>query len=217
MRFFIIALLLLFTSKPVPAASTVACHCFQERTYQPQQSHAADPYFLATTQNSLLASYYGIDKRSVVKAKMSGADGNDLWIAHELARRGEVPVEKLKRTRAEAGNWQAAVTLLRLAPRLDAELIELLGQPAVLAAWIIDDLLVTALQVDPAVLLQLRQLGADSQQRLLAVLLGSSGDSDPHTVFQRHVVGSSWGELLHKQGFYDGVAIERAWRELLSK
>ena len=69
------------------AESTVNCHCFQDRAYDPQRAYAADPYFLATTQNSLLANLFGLSKKDVVRAKMAGANGDSLWVSHYLAKK----------------------------------------------------------------------------------------------------------------------------------
>ena len=49
------------------AAPTVACHCYQDRTFDPERPAAADPYILATTRSSLLSAAFGVDKRALAE------------------------------------------------------------------------------------------------------------------------------------------------------
>ena len=57
----------------VPRAEPAgACHCYQDRAFDPGRPAAADPYILATTRSSLLSAAFGVEKRSLVAAVMSG-------------------------------------------------------------------------------------------------------------------------------------------------
>ena len=44
------------------AESTINCHCFQDRSFDPGDKFAADDYILATSFNSLLAKSFDITK-----------------------------------------------------------------------------------------------------------------------------------------------------------
>ena len=63
------------------AAPATACHCYQDRSFDPARPAAADPYILATTRSSLLSAAFGVDKRSLVSAVMTGTAAEDLWVA----------------------------------------------------------------------------------------------------------------------------------------
>ena len=198
------------------AGATVSCHCFQDRQYQPQQSHAADPYFLATTRNSLMAVFYQVDKRGLVKARMSGADADELWMTHELARQSGLPISSIAAAYRASGSWKQAVDELRIAGRLQPSLRDNLEQPEHLVDVIVDELLMQALGVEAVQLRQLQQQGQTNPELILAVFLSRVGGLEPLEILRRHKSGESWGKLLHDQGLFDGKEIERTWGQLLS-
>jgi hypothetical protein len=82
--------LLLFVLAPAHtsfAASTVNCHCFQDRSYDPGDKFAADDYILATSFNSLLAKSFDISKKQVVMLKMNeGVNQDDLLVGLKLTK-----------------------------------------------------------------------------------------------------------------------------------
>jgi hypothetical protein len=53
------------------AEGTGGCHCFRDRTFEPDRPAAADPYILATARSSLLSAAYGPPKRELVAASRS--------------------------------------------------------------------------------------------------------------------------------------------------
>lgn len=217
----IIMVLVLFLCSTVSAvaASTVACHCFQERQYQPQNSHAADPYFLATTQNSLMAILFGVDKKSLVRAKMSGADGNYLWVSHYLAQKSGLSVPEIDQAFLVKKSWQDVVTRLSISTEQQGpNLSALLDSSARSAVFIVDDALVSAFQLSPDVLNKLRkQEEVANKEVILSVFLGQVSGINPEVVYDRFKAGVSWGKLLHGQGLFDGAGIERKWHELISR
>ncbi|MEA3544945.1 MAG: hypothetical protein U9R69_06965, partial [Thermodesulfobacteriota bacterium] len=93
----LICLLLLILPTGSGAESTISCHCFQDRSFNHQDTAAADPYFLATTQNNFLALIYGIDKRAIVKAKMAGTSGSHLWILFDVAKRSQKTINQVEK------------------------------------------------------------------------------------------------------------------------
>ncbi|HDS16446.1 MAG TPA: hypothetical protein ENN66_07550 [Proteobacteria bacterium] len=54
-----------------------SCHCFRQREYDPGNHFAADTYLLATSFNSLLARYFGVEKKELVLLKMKGGIDED--------------------------------------------------------------------------------------------------------------------------------------------
>ena len=65
-----------------PAAPAITCHCFTDRSYDPSRPTLADPYFLATTQNSFFAALFTADKKMIVMKKQSGSSAEGRLIAN---------------------------------------------------------------------------------------------------------------------------------------
>ena len=78
---FLVLLLLFATMGAEPASSEMVtgCHCFKQRSYDPEARFAADDYILATSFNSLTANIFNIPKRQV---KNKGESWSE--IAHKL-------------------------------------------------------------------------------------------------------------------------------------
>ena len=174
------------------AESTVNCHCFQDRAYDPQRAYTADPYFLATTQNALLANLFGLSKKDVVSAKMGGASGDSLG---------------------------SVVKQLNIDPeQLGPLFVTALNDKQKLATIVVDEQLTENLDVETLQLQQLRGQGADNQQTVIAVFLGHLSNPEPAELFSQVEDGeSSWGNLLAEQGLFNGSEIEEKWRQILSK
>lgn len=190
----------------VAAQSIINCHCFQERTFNPNHPAAADPYFLATTQNSFMAQSFGLKKRSLVKAKMEGADANDLWILYELAKRSSLEPSRLEQAYRQQKSWPRVVEVLNVDPeRVGGTFWKRLGSPTQLAQHIVDAKL-SAAGVAAEVVSRARRAGMANQELILAVLVGD----DPVSLFSLVKTGhQSWGKYLAAQGLYDGDAIAR--------
>jgi hypothetical protein len=211
-------LIVLFSSVTCLAESTVTCHCFQKRQYLPQQSHAADPYFLTTAQNSLMAILYRVEKKSLVRAKMSGAKGDDLWIAHELSRQSGRSLAEIQITRSRGNSWDEVVRRLGVNPGLlDQRFHDLRGRPEALAASVVNKVLVVDLEAGADRVAQLGAHGATGKEKILSVLLAKVGQADPVGIYSRIINGESWGKLLHDLGLYDSAAIEQKWKILLKR
>ena len=215
-------LLIIFTSIFVSfamAESTISCHCFQDREYDPQRASAADPYFLATTQNALLANLFGLHKKVVVKAKMGGADGDRLWIGHYLAQMSNQPHAEIEALYSQKGGWSEVVIELKIdLEQLGPRFVAALSDQKKLAMVVVDEQLMAHLDVVPAQLQQLRGQGADNQQTVLAVFLAQSSVLESAELFAKVAGGkASWGSLLSEQGLFNGSAIENRWRQLLKK
>ena len=84
-----------------------SCHCFRDRSYDPDNRFAADDYLLATSYNSLIARTFGISKGEIIMKKMrGGVNGNDLLIGLFLgATCGRSP-ELLLAIHDDGGTWQ---------------------------------------------------------------------------------------------------------------
>lgn len=213
----VLLVLLLILAGFAQAESTVKCHCFQDREYDPQRSFAADPYFLATTQNALLAHLFRLSKKEVVRAKMGGADGDRLWVGHYLAQKSEKPIGEIESIFSEKVSWAGVVQQLNIDPEhLNPRFVAVLDNQGKLARVVVDEQLVTHLDEQPSRLRLLREQGADNQQTIMSVFLSQSNLLDPSEMFTQVANGqTSWGRLLADQGLFNGSEIEGKWRHLI--
>jgi hypothetical protein len=201
------------------AESTINCHCFQDRAYDPQRAYAADPYFLATTQNALLANLFGLSKKDVVRAKMGGANGDSLWVGHYLAKKSGKTLGEIKSLFSTGEGWSSVVKQLNIDPeQLGPLFMAALNYPKKLAMIVVDEQLMENLDVEMLQLQPLRGQGADNQQTVMAVFLGQLSIPQPVELFTQVEDGkSSWGHLLAKQGLFNGSEIDDKWRQILEK
>jgi hypothetical protein len=200
------------------AAPVTACHCFTNRTFDPQQPAAADPYILATARSSVLSAAFSVPKAGLVQEVMSGAQPDDLWIAYWAgARIGRDPGD-LMTALGRKGSWKTVFEeggAARLSGPFRAALARG-GSTGELAAVAVDDVLATRLAADRSVLAALRKAGASSPEAILSTLLSPRLRAPPTGVLARFQSGKvSWGMLLDEAGVkpkeIDGV-VRRAMR-----
>jgi hypothetical protein len=212
--FFLLAL-----SSPALAEPAISCHCFRDRSFDAQRPEAADPYLLATTRNSLLAAAFGIDKKEIVRSRMSGTSGEDMWIAHFVARRTGIPAAELLSARGRASSWRAVLVPLkpdpeRVGPRFTGALAAG-AQDASLADAAADSVLETRLGVPPEVLLKLRAAGASTREIVFCVFLAGHADRPAAEFWAEAQSGRrSWGQILDGLGI-TAAAIEGEVRKML--
>jgi hypothetical protein len=183
------------------AAPTAACHCYQDRTFDPARPAAADPYILATTRSSLLSAAFGVDKRSLVTAVMTGTAADDLWVAQYAGARTHQPAAALLALRQSRGSWTSALAGL---PDLDARFATALAAGAdgqALAALAVDEVLVSRLRATPAAVRSLRDAGATPEERILASALAAhlAAPTLP-LVLEVRAGKATWGEVLRDAG-----------------
>ncbi|MCK5913196.1 MAG: hypothetical protein KAG12_04915, partial [Desulfuromusa sp.] len=190
---------------------TINCHCFQDRTFNHRDTAAADPYFLATTQNSFLALIYGVDKRALVKAKMSGTSGTHLWILFDVAARSQQDINRVSEAYSHSNRWIEVFTELKLTPQQLGEKYWQLGNnPEQLADHIVDLQLIKNFSVTADDIKNWRKLGMDRKELILTILL----EGNPATLYNQ--VASrmqTWGGLLYEQGLLDGKAINQKLKQ----
>jgi hypothetical protein len=201
------------------AKSAISCHCFQDREYDPQRAEAADPYFLATTQNSLLAKLFGLSKKDVVRAKMGGADGDSLWVGHYLAQKSGRSIDEVDALFTEKDGWRGVVQQLQITPeQLTPRFMAALDDQQQLAMVVVDAQLLENLKLTPVQLQRLREQGADNHRAIMAVFISQSGQQEPAELFALVAAGqTSWGRLLAEQKLLNGADIMRRWDQLLEK
>jgi hypothetical protein len=197
----LLAVPLLLAAGAGGAEPTAACHCYQDRAFDPDRPAAADPYILATTRSSLLSAVFGVEKRSLVTAVMTGADPDDLWVAEWAGARLGTPAATLLASRESRGSWKEA---LGAATGLTPEFRSALQSGAVtssLAALAVADVLARSLGATPASLAALRQAGATTPELILATVLAARLEAPTAPlVAQVHAGRVSWGAVLRDAG-----------------
>lgn len=198
-----LALVALAASAPAAARATAAaaCHCYRDRTFEPERPGAADPYILATTRSSLLSAAYGVDKRTLVATVMTGTAAEELWVAWYAGGRTGRPAAELLALRQQQGGWAAALAGQKgLDAPFAAALARGAGDPA-LASLAVDEVLASRMGVAPAALRALHGAGASPEERILASALAAQLGA-PTAPLVAHVRAgkATWGQVLRDVG-----------------
>lgn len=192
------------------AAQAMPCHCFSARAYDPGQPAAADPYFLATAQNSFFSVVFAVEKKEVVLAKqMQRASAEELWVSHRLSQMLGGTPRSWQEARKASGSWWGALQALgadagKLAPDLRQALQEGIADGE-LSRRIVDGLLVEKGVTKPEVVAKLRAAKAADAETILATLIACQSGQSPPELFQAVQKGqTTWGTLLLKAGIDGG-------------
>lgn len=190
------------------------CHCFPTRSFDSAKPAAADPYFLATSQNAFMAVVFGQEKKDVVLAKQKpGVTAEGLWIAHWLSvKTGKEPGDLLRAHRS-AGSWRGAVgslhiDTLKLPPQF-AALLNGGADEAALSRFVIDTLLTDKGIAIRRELETLRRYGATDQETILAAILARKSGQRAGQLFIMVKKGeASWGKQMQKVGMDGGNMVD---------
>ncbi len=195
-------LLLLMLPAPALAIPTITCHCFTDRSFDPARPAIADPYFLATTQNSFFAFLFAVEKKSIVLKKQRGVSADDLWIAYWVASRMGGTPESLLQARQERETWQEV-----LAPPLQPTskgvgerfltLLNAKGSASRLAEAVVDEELIRYRLLGEGELIALRKAGASNQELIISCLIAAKTREPARQPYLQVKNGSkTWGFLL---------------------
>jgi hypothetical protein len=191
-----------------PAGASAAgpsCHCFKDRAFDPANPEKSDEYLLATASNTLLSAAYGIPRRAIVQARMSGTSGDDLWISAFASQRGSGEASALMQARSAAASWrevfrQGTGQLEPLGPRFVAALASGADDVA-LARIAASETLADRLGTPWKQLDDLAAAGATLQQMVIASLIGLWSTRPAPEVYAEVVAGKSgWSRLLAALG-----------------
>lgn len=189
---------------PVPALAipAITCHCFTDRSFEPARPAAADPYFLATTQNSFFAVVFNIDKKSIVMKKQQGTSSDDLWIAYWVASRSGGSAETLLQSRQKNGVWKDVIAPLRLSTKaLGGRFSKALNEKASsarLAEAVVDELFLRYQLLGDGELASVRKAGATSQELIIATVIAVKTKRPARDVYLEVKNRTrTWGSLLH--------------------
>ncbi|MDD2540213.1 MAG: hypothetical protein PHH28_04120 [Desulfuromonadaceae bacterium] len=184
------------------AIPTITCHCFTDRSYDPAQPSMADPYFLASAQNSFFAIVFNTDKRTIVLKKQQGISPDDLWVAYWIASKksGTTP-DSLLQAKRESKTWKHVIVPLGLSPKtLGTRFLNALNANELdirLSDAVVDDLFLKARLLGEGDLAALRKEGATNQELILATTIATKTRQAVKQVYLEVKSGAkTWGSLL---------------------
>lgn len=204
----LVVFLLPFSTHAMP------CHCFSARDFDPGEPAAADPYYLATSQNSFFSVVFKIEKKQVVFAKQKPrATAEGLWILNWLALATGKETNLLKKEKKTSGSWQGALKKAGVESKslpLDFwALLEKKVDDKQLAQYVVDNLLNVKKVITPEELQNLRQARASNEETILASFLGRKTGKLPSILFQSVGRGEiTWGTLLLNAGMNGREMVE---------
>lgn len=198
----LLSLVILFIL-PLPALAipAITCHCFTDRSFNPAQPALADPYFLATTQNSFFAAQFSVDKKTIVMKKQQGTSADDLWVAYWLASKATVAAETLLKAKQDKELWQDVIAPLRISTkalgvRFSSALSAKSSTPR-LAEAVVDELFLRQRLLTDAELTALRKAGASNQELIIATLIATRTKQPAKEIYLEVKSGpKTWGSLL---------------------
>jgi hypothetical protein len=201
-RYVLFTLVILLTL-PMPALAipAISCHCFTERSYDAARPAAADPYLLATTQNSFFAVVFKTDKKSIVLKKQQGSASDDLWIAYWVAARSGASADTLLQAREKNTSWKDVLAPLQLtAKAVGTRFLNVLNakpSTAHLAEAVVEELFLGHHLLDEAALTAVRKAGASNQELIIATVIAAKTRQPARQVYLEVKSGAkTWGALL---------------------
>lgn len=210
--FLIFFLLSLGTVSSSLAESTIKCHCFKDRTYNPADTFASDDYILATSFNSLLAKKFAVSKREIVLLKMKqGVGQNDLIIGLQVAGAAGLDFQQLLSQRRKKHTWAEIVAGLEKdgkirKGRFAKEIMP--GIPVAEAGARVADAIIADFYKVPIESVQkFRAAGLNEKELALLFVLAHAGERKPEVLAARHSKeGKSWSEIANRLNIEPAVA-----------
>jgi len=186
---------------PAHAIPAITCHCFTDRSYDPVQPSMADPYFLATTQNSFFAIVFNTDKKTIVMKKQQGTSPDDLWIAYWVAPKSATAPDKLLQARLKSDTWKDVIVPLRLSSKLlgtrFAKALNANVPTGRLSEAVVDELFLNDQLLGEGDLNALRKAGATNQELIIATVIASKTRQPAKQLYLEVRTGTkTWGSLL---------------------
>ena len=200
-NFHLSLIILLMLPMPALAIPAITCHCFTDRSYEPARPAAADPYFLATTQNSFFALVFNIDKKTIVIKKQQGTSPDDLWIAYWVASKSGASPDTLLQAKQKNETWKDVLASLRLTTnslgtRFSNDL-NVKSSSAHLAESVVDELFLRYHLLAVGELAALRKAGASNQELIIATVIAARTRQSARQIFLEVKNGAkTWGALL---------------------
>ncbi len=213
-RLFLVLLLLFATMGAEPASSEMVtgCHCFKQRSYDPEARFAADDYILATSFNSLTANTFNIPKRQIIMLKMkAGIHQNDLLIALKISQDFNIDLQKLLSLHQQHHSWQTILAdFKKLSKIKDNELLNMIraGRPVNdLGLKVTNTMIADFYDIPKKDVEHLRLQGLNEKEMALCFLLFRNKQVNPEDIVRQvKINGQSWSEIAHKLGISPTMA-----------
>jgi len=196
--------LIILLALPLPALAipAITCHCFTDRSFNPAKPGLADPYFLATTQNSFFAAVFNVDKKTIVMKKQQGTSSDDLWIAYWLASKTNTSAQAQLQAKQAKETWAEIIAPLRISTKTlgvrFSNALNAKSSTARLADAVVDELFLHYRLLAEAELTALRKAGASSQELIIADLIAVKMKQPAGQLYLEVKSGAkTWGSLLH--------------------
>ena len=194
-------ILLFLLPLPAMAIPAITCHCFTDRIYDAARPAAADPYLLATTQNSFFAAVFNTDKRTIVIKKQQGTSSDDLWIAYWVASKAGVSPDTLLEARSKHGSWKDVLTAGRITPKVlgtrFSRALNAKSSSARLAETVVDEVFLQYRILPDAEVTAVRKESASNQELIVAVVIAARTRLSARELFKEVKSGAkTWGALL---------------------
>lgn len=193
---FSLCVILLFPM-PARAIPAITCHCFTDRTFEADRPAAADPYFLATVQNSFMAVVFSADKKDIVMKKQQGTASDDLWIAYWAASQTSSSADVLLRKKASKGSWKNVFPSVKSLGSRFSNALNSNASTARLAEIVVDEQIVRHQLLNANAVAALRQARASNQELIIAAVISARTRQPARNVYLDVKNGSkTWGALL---------------------
>jgi len=196
----------------VSAESTINCHCFKDRTFNPADPWAADDYILATCFNSFLSRSFAVPKREIVMLKMKeGVGQDDLLIGLQISRITGTDLQQLLGQRRQGIGWSAIVAAMLLNDTLkNNRFLDtiLTGIPDVEAgAMVADTRIGEFFGVEDDTIQQLRKNGLNEKEITLVLILAHVENQKPAMLVDQHdKENRSWSAIATGFGIEPAAA-----------
>jgi hypothetical protein len=194
------------------AESTINCHCFQDRSYDPGDKFASDDYILATSFNSLLARSFDISKEQVIKLKMEErVNQDDLLIGLKLTKLTGGYLEQLLGLSRVGYSWAQIVKGMDQQDIISSDKLALdirSGIPVEMAAAkVADEIIQTFYTIQVEDIHRYRSYGLSAKEVVLVYILAHYKDRKPEEFVEQYKKqGSSWSEIAFELGIEPAAA-----------
>ena len=212
--FFFTAFVLLFfgAADNAFAESTINCHCFQDRSFDPGDRFAADDYLLATSFNSLLAKSFDISKKQVVMLKMDeGVSQDDLLVGLKVTRLTGGYLEQLLGLRRAGYTWSQIISGMEQQDTINKDKLAKaikVGMPVNEAgAGVADEMIEDFYRVPAEEVKRFRAYGLNEKEMALVFILAHFKDQKAETFVEQYKKqGSSWSQIAFNLGIEPAAA-----------
>lgn len=183
-----------------------ACHCFRNRTFNPQDKASSDDYLLTTTTNSLIASEFDIPKRQIIMRKMrDGVKNVDLITALYLARESGINAARLLEMKQEKP-WSEVINMLKTSKAMPQD--DSLSQPSLegntdkqIAETILNRIIVHRFAPGPDAIANIRDKGFTLKEIIVVLTLAEHSGKAAMEIARLHTADQqSWSEIAHSMG-----------------